>query len=113
MNFRVSTPDDLPQIWALCEKYDVGKPSVGICFVAEENGEIRGFVNGGQVGYIESIVSESPTGMAVLFSMLEGALLANTASSILSGVVNPIAGQMLERHGFSEIKDQKFYIKKR
>ena len=113
MNYRIATQDDYPQIWALCEKYEVSKPSVGICFIAEENGEIKGFVNGGQIGYIETIVSESPTGMAVLFSMLEGALLANTSSSIMAGVVNPIAGQMLERHGFDEIQEQKFFIKKR
>ena len=113
MNYRVSVDQDLPQVWALCEKHGVAKPSTGIMFVAEEGGIIKGFINGGQIGYIETVVSEAPIGMAILFAFLEGALLATTTSSIMAGVVNETAGGILERHGFNDIKDQKFYLKKR
>jgi hypothetical protein len=113
VNYRLAVEGDYQQIFDLAQKHGIVKPTVGICFVAEEDGVITGFVNGGQVGYFESIASDTSIGATVLFSLLYGALLANTASSILAGVTNPIAGQMLEKYGFNKIQEQTFYLKKR
>jgi hypothetical protein len=112
VNYRLAEEGDYQQIFDLAQKHGIAKPSVGICFVAEDNGVIIGFINGGQVGFIESIVSESPISASVLHAYMEGALLAGTKSSILAGIINPVLGSILERFGYEKI-NQDFYIKKR
>jgi hypothetical protein len=87
-------------------------PTVGVCFVAEQDGKVVGFVNGGLVGYVETIVSENPLTANTLFAMMEGNLLSNTTASILAGVSNGEAGDILERVGYEKSK-RTFYLKRR
>jgi len=112
MKYRLAVEGDVPQINALADKHGIARPGVGICFVAEDKDGVKGFITGGQVGFIESIVSETPISASVLHAYLEGALLANTSSSILASVVNPTLGGILERMGYEKV-NREFYIKKR
>lgn len=112
MTYRLATPQDEPEIWALCKERGIATPNIAVCFVAVENGKVRGFINGGTLNFIESIVAETSISALHLHGMLEAAFLVTTQCSILAGVTNPAAGKILERQGYEHI-NQEFYIKKR
>ena len=52
MNYRLAKPEDIPKINALCEKSGIPNPNYAICYVAEKDGEIISYVNGGNVNFI-------------------------------------------------------------
>jgi hypothetical protein len=113
MTYRLYQPNDEPEIWQLCRDRGIATPSIGICFVSVgDDGKIKGFINGGQIGFVESIVAETAISADHLQGMLEAVLLVNTQTSILVGVTNPAVGKILERQGYERV-EQEFYIKKR
>ena len=101
MKIRLATQEDLPRIKELAFKSNIAEPKIGTCFVAERDGEVLGYINGGVIGFIESIVSDEPIAMMRLFSAMEG-LLMSSNTPIFASVVNDEAGELLKRAGFNE-----------
>lgn len=104
MKFRLSTPEDIPALNALAEKRGINHPSVGGCFICEEDGEIRGFVNGGVVGLVETLVADSPQLSGRLFSMIEGSLMTALPDSQYYAMVRSQAvGDLLKSQGWEKV----------
>lgn len=111
--FRQSRPDELDEINALAVSKGIAKPAVGLCFVCEEDGVIRGFVNGGVVGLVETIVSDSPQLTGRLFSMMEGSLLTALPDTLHYAMVyNPAVGDLLKSQGWEKVHAE-FFVKRR
>ena len=82
-------------------------------YVAEKDGEIISYVNGGNVNFIDSICADSSLAGLVLFSRLEGALEANGLPTNFAGTINDEAGDLLLKLGYTEITKTRFFYKKR
>jgi hypothetical protein len=111
-SFREARKDEYDILKILAESKGVGAPNIGACFVLEEDGDIRGFVNGGVVGLVETLVADTPQAAGRLFSMMEGSLLtALPMSQHYAIVTNPAAGDLLKSQGWEKVQAE-FYIKK-
>jgi len=95
----------------LAHKANIPPPVIGTCFVAEDESGVIGYVNGGVVGFIESIVSDNSIATLRMFSVMEGSLMTAVSSPIFASVVNAEAGELLKRAGFKK-QHNEFYMKK-
>jgi hypothetical protein len=111
MTYRKAEDKDKDAINELAVSSGFHPPNIGICFVAEDNGKIVGYVNSGIVGFVESIVSKNPISSVRLFSMAEGAIQQTGIKPVFAGVINETAGKELEKFGYEELKNTKFYIR--
>jgi len=110
MKIRPFTEADREAVKELAFGANIQEPTIGTCYVAERDGRIVGYVNGGVIGFIESIVTEESIAGMRLFSAMEGLLMASN-SPIFASVINDKAGELLQRAGFKE-QSNTFYMKK-
>lgn len=114
MTFRLAAESDQEKINSLCDEKSLPHPILNICFIAEsEDGQLVGYVNAGFVGFMESFVSDNAMSAHTLFAMMEGALKSHKIAPVFAGVINPDAGELLVRLGYEEIKDSKFYLRRK
>lgn len=110
--FREARKDEYGILEALALKHGLGKPTFGACFVLEEDGDIRGFVNGGMVGLVETLVADTPQAAGRLFSMMEGSLLtAAPQTQHFAMVTNAKVGDILRSQGWEKVQAE-FFMKK-
>lgn len=112
MKYRIGKKEDIPQILALAKKHGIPPPNLNNCFVAEQNGNIIGYANGGQVNYIDSFVAENSIAGLYLMAMLEGVVAAQGLPTSFAGTINDKAGDLLLRLGYEEVKNTRFFVKK-
>lgn len=106
-------PDEADILEEMAIRRGVPKPTFGGCFVMEEDGKIGGFVNGGMVGFVETIVAESPQIAARLFSAMEGSLMtAAPDTAHFATVTNPKVHDMLLSQGWEKVNAE-IFIKRR
>jgi len=113
MIYRLATEADAPAINKFCDEHNLPHPILAICFLAEtDTGELIAYANAGFVGFIESFGADNPLAGHRLYDMIQGAIAVKMAGPVFAGVINPEAGKLLERLGYEEVKNTRFYMKR-
>lgn len=103
MNYRKAKQEDVEQIYELCKKHDVSRPTFGMCFVAEdENKKIVGYSNTMPVNSVE-VVSDNPICSVRLFDHSLGALAGMGMGSVVAVTKRDKAKNLLNRYNFKQI----------
>src|ERR1043165_9091799 len=74
MNYRFAKPEDQKWIDALCARENIETPKDGLCFVAEDEEGVQGFIHAVTVPMIDGFVSAVPMASAVLYEKMITAL---------------------------------------
>jgi len=111
--FRMIKEGEFDTLVALAKKHGLSKPAIGGCFVLEEDGDIRGFVNGGIVGLVETIVADTPQVAGRLFTGMEASLMTSLPNSqYYAMVASPMVGNLLKSQGWEKVQVD-VYMKRR
>ena len=112
MNYRPAIKSDIDKIDILCAKENIATPKKGLCFVAEEDGKIIGFINAEARMIIEPMICHDPRVTNVLFNAMQCHLAANGVEEVyLTPHTDKLATEG-EKVGFTIIDKGMFLLKK-
>ena len=106
---RQAVREEYPILEAMAESKGIGKPVFGLCFVLEEDGKVKGFVNGRIIGLLDTIVAETPQSARTLFTAIEASLLtAAPEADQFAIATNPEVGDMLRSQSWGKVVPEVF-----
>ena len=100
MKYRPAKNSDAEGIRKLCEQEKLAFPLVELCFVAEEDGEIIGFVNIANMPILDTMICKNGVSAVRLFDMAIGALSVTGKPYLKCFTKRPSVVSVAERSGF-------------
>ena len=112
MNFRLATEKDTPTIDAMWEREGLETPQSGLCFVAENEDGIQGFIHAATTAVIDGFISDVPLATSTLYEKMITALEVTGHKSIWMLPSNPEIQNLALRKNFKIIKNREIVMRK-
>jgi len=109
MTYRLARTDDVPQIEELCKKEGLEFPNLKLCFVAEHEKKIVGFINMAIEAVIDTLISENPISAVRLTDMMIGA--CSIHNRVICYTKRDSVAREAEKYGFKNIGTTTVLIK--
>src|SRR3990167_4575914 len=101
MKYRLGRTDDIPQIEELCKKQNLPTPTLQLCFVADDEGKIVGFISLSIEAVIDCLISENPVSAVRLMDMMMGACTGHKRVICQTKRENVV--ESAKRYGFHDL----------
>jgi len=109
MTYRLAKEQDVPQIRELCEREKFLFPNLQLCFVAENEGKIVGFVNMALEPMIDVLISDNPISGVRLMDMVIGSCYMH--KRVLCQTRTEAVVKQAEKYGFTNLGNMNVLIK--
>lgn len=113
MNYRIAKDEDWKWIDSLCAKEKIETPpKEGLCFVAEDEEGIQGFIHALTVPMIDGFVSAVPLVTNVLYEKMITGLQIMGGKEIWMLPANEEIKHLASKKGWSVMKDRQIIMRK-
>lgn len=109
MNYRRAVEADVEQIKSLCDKEGLRYPNFQVCFVAENDGKVVGFVNMALEPEIDVVIADNQISAVRLIDMMMGA--CSIHKRVICHTKKESVAKLAEKFGFSNIGSMNVLIK--